>query len=168
MSDDLRELLTEFVDEAVNGDHFCGGVPTEWTDRFLAALSDAPTCEVGVTNPAMLAALRGDWEPPTPTEQECDYDAVGRCMVKHDCGVTVPAPQAVPDRCPWCDATDPAKPKYRTGGGIGLCQNPWHTPDRCPSCGSEDPASRRVLGASIGMLQEVDVCKDPWHKGADR
>jgi hypothetical protein len=36
----LAALVREFVDEAVNGDHFCGGVPTEWTDRLSAVLGD--------------------------------------------------------------------------------------------------------------------------------
>ena len=36
----LKAALREFVDEAVNGDHFCGGVPSDWTDRFRAALGE--------------------------------------------------------------------------------------------------------------------------------
>ena len=119
MSDELRELLTEFVDEAVNGDHFCGGVPTEWTDRFLAALSDAPTVEyeqVGWRNAyGKLSQHRlsvGDVpvyvkRDPTPTEWPSMEAAA-------EWAEGVLAPQA--DRCPTCGNTYRRYP----------CPDPWH------------------------------------------
>lgn len=38
--DEALAAIREFVDEAVNGDHFCGGVPTDWTDRFIDLLRE--------------------------------------------------------------------------------------------------------------------------------